>query len=277
MMNKTKIGAIVLAGGVLVGGILGVMSIEIVEQGHVGVVYNRSHGVEDKTLPESWHLVSPFDRVTEYPIATSTVKVKDFNVQTKDGKPLSITLSYDYAIQADKAPYIFNKFKGQEPEVIESGWLQSRIKKSALNVFSKYSVLEVFQQQGEINAQIQEEFTNMVNEHGFVVDSVTLGAPTPDAQTSQAIQAVVDAQQKLEQLEIEKQQAIVEAEKKVEEAKGQAESEMIKAQGEAEANRIIKESLTSDIVEYKAIEKWNGELPQVTGGATPFVNIDKAE
>jgi len=27
--------------------------------------------------------------------------------------------------------------------------------------------------------------------------------------------------------------------------------------------------------QLKAIDKWNGTLPQVTGGATPFINIDK--
>lgn len=270
---KTKIGAVVLGAGLLVGGVLGIMSITVIGQGQAGVVYNRSHGVEEKALGQGWHLVSPFERVTEYPVSTETVKVSKFKVQTKDGKPLTVEMSYDYSNELDKLPYIYNKFKGQKSEIIQEGWLQTRIKKATLNVFSKYSVLEVFQQQGTINAEIENEFRKMVGEHGFVVDSVTLGAPTPDKNTAKAIQAVVDAQQKLEQLEIEKEQAKVQAEKSIEEAKGVAESKRIKAEGEAKANEILKKSLSKEIVEYKSIEKWNGELPKVTSDSTPMVQV----
>lgn len=261
MFNSTKsiIGATVLGGGLIIGGILGAMSIEVISQGHAGVVYDRTHGIEDKTLGQGWHVVSPFKRVTEYPVSTETVKVKPFNVQTKDGKPLTISLSYDYSNELEKLPYIYNKFKGQDPKTIEEGWLQTRIKKASLNVFSKYSVLEVFQNQGKINAEIEKEFRKIVEEHGFRVDSVTLGAPTPDAKTAQAIQAVVDAQQKLEQLQIEKQQAQVQAEKTKIEAEGKAQAKLIEAQAEAKANQIINSSLTDKLIELKRIEKWDGD------------------
>lgn len=261
MFNSTKsiIGATVLGGGLIIGGILGAMSIEVISQGHAGVVFDRTHGVEDKTLSQGWHLISPFKRVTEYPVSTETVKVGKFNVQTKDGKPLTISLSYDYSNELEKLPYIYNKFKGQDPETIENGWLQTRIKKAALNVFSRYSVLEVFQNQGKINAEIEQEFRKIVEEHGFIVDSVTLGAPTPDAKTAQAIQAVVDAQQKLEQLQIEKEQAKVAAEKAKIEAEGKAQAKLIQAQADAKANQIINASLTDKLIELKRIEKWDGD------------------
>jgi prohibitin 1 len=261
MFNSTKsiIGAVVLGGGLVIGGILGAMSIEVISQGHAGVVFDRTHGVEDKTLSQGWHLISPFKRVTEYPVSTETVKVGKFNVQTKDGKPLTISLSYDYSNELEKLPYIYNKFKGQDPETIEDGWLQTRIKKAALNVFSRYSVLEVFQNQGKINAEIEQEFRKIVEEHGFIVDSVTLGAPTPDAKTAQAIQAVVDAQQKLEQLQIEKEQAKVAAEKAKIEAEGKAQAKLIQAQADAKANQIINASLTDKLIELKRIEKWDGD------------------
>ncbi|MED3470415.1 hypothetical protein BLX06_33040 [Bacillus cereus] len=259
---KKKMGAIIVGIGLVIVVGLTAMSVKVIEQGHAGVVYNRSTGVEKETLGQGWHLVSPFKRVTEYPVSTETVRVKNFNVQTKDGKPLAVSLSYDYANELEKLPKIYNKFKGQSPDVIENGWLQTRIKKATLHVFSKYSVLEVFQHQGEINAAIEKEFRGMVDDTGFMVDSVTLEAPKPDENTAKAIQGVVDAQQQLEKLEIEKKQAIVAAERDIEEAKGKA-----------QANEILKQSLSPEIVEMKKIEKWDGKLPQVSGGATPFVQI----
>lgn len=101
----------------------------------------------------------------------------------------------------------------------------------------------------------------MVDDTGFMVDSVTLEAPKPDENTAKAIQGVVDAQQQLEKLEIEKTGYCCH-ERDIEEAKGKA-----------QANEVLKQSLSPEIVEIKKIEKWDGKLPQVSGGATPFVQI----
>lgn len=268
-----KVGAGIV-GMVIVGLIvLLMMSITVIPQGHAGVVYKRDSGVQDTTLNQGWRIVSPMDKVTAYPVSTETVTVQAFNVQTKDGKPLVIEMQYDYSNQLEKLPYIYNKFKGQDADTIEEGWLQSRVKKASLNVFSQYSVLEVFQKQGDINAQIQEKFTKLVEEHGFSVDSLTLGAPQPDANTMAAIQAVVDASQKLEQLEIEKKQAKAEAEKRIETSKGESEAIRIKSEADAKANKLLQDSLTDELVEYKALEKWDGKLPTVTGGSTPMITI----
>ncbi|MFC9727548.1 MULTISPECIES: prohibitin family protein [Bacillus cereus group] len=273
MSIKAKIGAVVVAGGLLAGGVLGIMSLTVIDQGHAGVIYSRSTGVQDETLGQGWHMVSPFERVTEYPVATGTVKVEKFKAQTKDGKALDVSMSYDYSNELEKLPHIYNKFKGQDPEIIEESWLQTRIKKATLNVFSKYSVLDVFQKQGEINAEIEKEFREMVSKHGFRVDSVTVNSPDPDKKTREAIQGVVDAQQELEKSEIKKKQAIVDAEKKVEEARGEAESERVKAEGTAKANELLRQSLTPEVIQHKTIEAWDGKLPQVTGGSTPMIQI----
>ncbi|EOO44249.1 hypothetical protein CN553_12585 [Bacillus cereus] len=272
-----KVGAVVIAGGILVGGIVTAMSVSVINQGHAGVIYSRSSGVQDETLRDGWHMVSPFKRVTEYPIATSTVDVDTFKAQTKDGKALEVSMSYDYSNDLDKLPYIYTKFRGQKPESIEETWLQKRIKKATLNVFSQYSVLDVFQKQGEINEKIEKEFKSMVSKHGFEVDSVTVNSPDPDKKTRQAIQGVVDAQQELEKSEIKKKQAIVDADKKVEEARGEAEAERVKAEGTAKANELLRQSLTPEVIQNKTIEKWDGKLPQVTGGSTPMITVPQAK
>ncbi|MEK4605378.1 prohibitin family protein [Bacillus sp. FSL L8-0099] len=277
MSIKAKVGAVVVAGGLLAGGILTAMSVTVIDQGHAGVIYSRSTGVQDEILGQGWHMVSPFERVTEYPVATETVDVDTFKAQTRDGKALDVSLSYDYANDLEKLPYLYNKFKGQDPETTENGWLQKRIKKATLNVFSQYSVLDVFQKQGEINEKIEKEFKSMVNKHGFDVDSVTVNAPDPDKKTRGAIQGVVDAQQELEKSEIKKKQAIVDAERKVEEARGEAESERVKAEGTAKANELLRQSLTPEVIQNKTIEKWDGKLPQVTGGSTPMITVPQSK
>ena len=52
-------------------------------------------------------------------------------------------------------------------------------------------------------------------------------------------------------------------------ARGQAEAEAIaaKAEAQADANKLLTQSLSELIVEYEKIQKWDGKLPTVTGGA----------
>jgi DNA-binding protein YbaB len=55
-----------------------------------------------------------------------------------------------------------------------------------------------------------------------------------------------------------------------------ANAAIARARGEAESIRIKGEALRANpqVLQQLAIEKWNGELPKVTGGSTPFVKID---
>ena len=81
-----------------------------------------------------------------------------------------------------------------------------------------------------------------------------------------AIEEKQVAQQKLLKAETEKQTAITNAQ-------AEAEALKIKAEAEAKANDIISESLTQEIINYNKIEKWNGELPQVTGNASTLIDF----
>jgi prohibitin 1 len=220
-----------------------------INQGHVGVVYSRGHGVEDETLGQGLHLVYPWKRVTEYPVSTETVEHGGLSLATKDGKPLKVDITYDYYNNVDKLPYIYNKFKGQKPEAIEDSWLKARLRDSALEVTSKYTILEVFQNREQIKTEIQKDFQNNVKEHGFVIETVVFGTPKPDKNTQKAIQTVVDAQQELEKLKIDKKKATEVAEKKQIEAKGEADAKIIKATGEAKANKVVSDSLTPILLE----------------------------
>jgi regulator of protease activity HflC (stomatin/prohibitin superfamily) len=58
----------------------------------------------------------------------------------------------------------------------------------------------------------------------------------------------------------------------VQTAKAEAQKVLIEAQARAQANKIISQSLTPELVNYNAIQKWNGKLPQVTGGSIPMIN-----
>jgi regulator of protease activity HflC (stomatin/prohibitin superfamily) len=73
------------------------------------------------------------------------------------------------------------------------------------------------------------------------------------------------------------QQALA-ARNKLEQIKFEAEQKVAEAKGKAEAITIESNALRSNpqILELRALEKWNGALPQVTGsGGVPFINLPK--
>ena len=65
-----------------------------------------------------------------------------------------------------------------------------------------------------------------------------------------------------------------EAKQLVAQAQGLAEAKRLGADAEAYFNRTVAASITAEFVHYKALEKWNGMLPQMMGGGTvPFINL----
>jgi prohibitin 1 len=253
MFKIVKRGIITVA--IVVVGTIGWFSFtETIPQGHAGVVYNRSHGVEEQTLSQGLKFVNPMERITAYPVSTETVEYKDVSLATKDGKPLSVTLTYDYLNDVEKLPYIYNKFKGQSPDAIEDTWLKARLRDSALKVTSQYTILEVFQSREKIQTEIRETFTKDVKKHGFIIDNVVFGTPVADEATAKAIQAVVDKQQELEALKIDQQKATVQAETQKIQAQGTAEAEIEKAKGTAQANKLLQQSITEELIKMKEAE-----------------------
>lgn len=245
----------IIAVVILIAGIIAWFAFtETIPQGHVGVVYSRSTGVKDTTLGQGLHFVNPMEKITKYPVATETVEYEKLSLSTKDGKPLTVDIAYDYYNDVEKLPYIYNKFKGQKPEAIEESWLKARLRESALAITSQHTILDVFQNTEEIRIKIEERFKEDVKEHGFIIENVVLGTPNPDEETQKAIQAVINKQQELEALKIEQQKADVEAQTKLIEAQGQANAEIEKARGEAEANRIKSESITENILKQMEME-----------------------
>lgn len=72
--------------------------------------------------------------------------------------------------------------------------------------------------------------------------------------------------------------AQAEAAKKVASAKGEAESILMVAKAQADANKLLSESITTTLVNYKSLEKWDGKLPYMTGGgAIPMIQVPTAQ
>ena len=256
-----------------------------INPGYAGVVYNMDGGIEGDTLSQGFHIVAPWKHVTSYPISTETVYYtkggetektdRSINVNTKDGKQVNVSITYSYHMDVETLPRVFEKFRGQKIELIESGYMKNSMYEAVNNVTSQYSLMElVGDKRPDVNTKIFEKFRDSLLPYGIVIETFNLSDVVPDDATAQAIQNVVNAQNELERSKIEKERAEVEAETARIKAKGESDALIIQADGQSAANYKLQQSLTQNVIEQRRIEKWNGELPKIVGGNGIIVGAD---
>lgn len=271
-------------GGLILGLVLWFSFTETVSQGHVGVVFNKTNGgVQDETLSEGLNFVSPLSRITEYPTSVETIKY-NLSLPTADTKTIMFPITFDYHNDPAKVTSIYREWRGQKPEALEKGYLRTKMIGISSDITSGYTILELNTNRGEIQTKILKDFTKILEKKGFIVTSVTLGTPEYDEQTRQAIQQVVNKQQELKALDIEKQKAQLEAERakieaegkanaQIETARGQAESILLNAQAQTKANAELNASLTENVLKKMELDARQAHGWVEIQGATPLVEV----
>lgn len=306
-MKTGKIGAVFLGAIIVIALVICFLSFKKVPAGYVGVVYNFSTGISDKTLSQGWHFVAPTKKVTIYSIGIEqsyltsedkgdSKKDESFSIPTSDGKTVRVNLEFSYKFDSERVADTFILFKGRSGEAIKDTFIKPKVIAWTQEVSAKYPVTDIFgDKRTEINAELDTYLKEKFLPYGIVIDTVNFTDIAVDDETAASIQKKVTAQQELElanieaqtakiQAEKDKQVALIEAEKNKETAQIQAEQAKIKAEGEAEAKKIaaeaeaeankkIADSLTPELIEKIKYEQWNGELPQVQGSNTPIVNM----
>lgn len=307
MKNSGLIGGALLAIILVVGLLCAIKCMERVPAGYVGVVYNMNGGVDGEILSQGWHLVSPTKKVTTYSIGleqsylTSEDKGdskedESFNVPTSDGKTVRVNLEFSYKFDEDRVASTFVTFKGKSGETIKDTFIKPKIVAWTQEVTANYPVTDIFgDKRTTINAELDTYLKQKFDQYGILIDTVNFTDIAVDSETQTAIQKKVTAQQELELANIEAQTAKIQAEKDKEvaeiaakqqkavaeinaekaiiEANAKADAMKIAAEAEAEANRKIASSLTPELIENNKIEKWSGNVPQVSGSATPIINL----
>lgn len=256
-MNKVITGSIagvVILLGLVVGGFRG---FEKIDSSNVGIEYSMNGGVKSKALSQGVHFVG-LDKVTQYPIRTQTVH-QTVGLATSDGKKTVVDVTYSYHVDATKAVEVYKKFGSADIESIEKGWLSQKLVKSGRDALSEYTLLDVMgNSAAKVQGAILTTFQKDVAKQGFIVEDLSFGVPSVDAQTQKSIDDLIKAGQdnKRAELEAKSKQTQAEAEKKaaVTKAEGDAKSKELAAEAEAEANKKINDSITDKTIQYNEMQ-----------------------
>jgi regulator of protease activity HflC (stomatin/prohibitin superfamily) len=280
--------AAVLVGLWLISSLL--VSVTRIEAGYVGVEVNLAgsqRGASEIPVRTGWVFYSPLTtQVIEFPTYVQTVKWthnvnegnplnEEMGFNSKEGMEIYADVSLSYAIEPNKVPDFYVKYRVNNLDRFTHGILRDIVRNSLNEVASTYTVEDVYGEKkaeflGKVEQQIQDKVSNVgvnVQQFGFI------GAPRVPAVIAQAITAKAQAIQEAERAKNELATTQAEAAKKIAEAEGDAKSQVTRARGEADANRIRQNSLTPQLLELRRlenqralIEKWNGQLPTVQSG-----------
>lgn len=134
---------------------------------------------------------------------------------------------------------------------------------------AKYTAEELISKRPEVRDQISQFMRDRLLRHGIQIDEFSI----VNFRFSESFNQAIEAKTTAEQLKLK-------AERDLERIRVEAEQKIASAKAEAESLRLQKQEITPDLLKLReienqrvALEKWDGRLPQVTGGSVPLINI----
>lgn len=249
-MNYVKI-AIVSFIAVL-GLILSLGSFYTVNEGSRAVVL-RFGEVVDITGP-GLHLKLPIIHTVEE-VSVRTLKADaPAGAASKDLQQISTTVAINYHLDPSKIKQIYAK-TGFD---VESRVIDSRIQESVKAVAARYSAEELLVKRDAVSNEIREMLASDLSEYNILLDGVQITNFGFSEAFKEAVEAKQTAEQSAKKAEYDLKRIKTEGEQKI--ATAHAEAESIRVQSDA-----IRAQGGAEYVKLKAIEKWNGALPQVAG------------
>lgn len=289
-----------------------------IDAGYVGVVYSPNGGIQEKTLGQGWHVIKPGQRCIEYSIGieqsylTATEEGDSegddsFSAPSKDGKGLTMELTFTYRFDESRVAEIFVTQKGRDGLEVLKTFIKPNVISWTKEVTATYPVSEILgEKRAELNTVVSDYLAKKFEPYGIIIENASLINITTDDETKAAIDKKIKAQQELEvskteaetakinaqkdkevaiiNAEQQKETALIEAERNKEtatlkaqeatiRAQGEADALKIKSEAEAAANKVIAESLTPQLIEKMKYEAWDGKLPTVQGNGTPILDM----
>lgn len=262
----------------------------MVDPGHVGVLVHRTGaGVDPKPLDVGFHFKWPIVQdIVEYPIYMQTLVLtktsqegsaynEEINVNSVEGQPISCDVSLSFELDPTKVPALYSSFR-TNMNTITHGFVKQSIRQALQEVVGRTEIVNFLgKDKASVVNATQEDLQKRLGIYGFIVKQFTLNEVRAPDSIVTAIEAKNTMAQEALRAQNELQKKEFEAQQKVIEADGEAKATLARAKAQAEANNLLSQSITPTLVEYRRIEKWNGLLPQVTGGATPFLSLPQAQ
>jgi regulator of protease activity HflC (stomatin/prohibitin superfamily) len=246
-------------------------SFAIVPAGHRGVVLWWG-SVEKRIMGEGLNFKVPIaERVIKVDVKVQPHPFKEIDASSKEYQIVKMTGMMNFHIDPAYVNDLYQKVGLDFADKVIDPAFNDFVKE----VVPTYPIGEILPKREEIRQRAMKKLGDNLSRYHIIVDDIYFANIRFSPEYEGAIEAKQVAQQQVETQKQVLAQREIEAQQKVATAKGEAESILVVAQGQAKANDALSRSISPILVQYKGIEKWNGILPQVSGGAVPFIDLGK--
>lgn len=248
------------------------------DAGDVKVLIDFGGNIAGSSSDTGIHFKAPWQSIVTYDIRNNVISFvgdgeenyvggsaegPQVTINDSSGTQANIDIQVNYSLDPSKAIKLYENYGTQENFVQAIAAVDTRA--IPREVAGQFDTLTVLTNRGALTDAIEEALKAKWEPLGLTIEQISVQEVRyPESITT----AYANAQQvEVERQQAENQQAVAEAE---------AETRRIEAEGEANANRILTQSLTSEVLQQQYIEALksaadNGSLIVVPEGSQPIV------
>ncbi|MDN5925336.1 MAG: prohibitin family protein [Xanthomonadales bacterium] len=202
-----------------------------------------------------------------------TVREMDVQIQksnerqmaaSKDLQDVTTTVAVNWSIDPADAEWVYQHI-GSEQQLVTK-MIDPVVANAVKAVTARYNAEALIAKREQIRTEMQSLIIKDLEKYKISVEGVNITDFKFSPEYTKAIEQKQVAQQKAQKASYDLERIKVEAQQQV-----------AQAQGQAQAQKLVQSTLTPELIQMKAIEKWNGVLPQAVGGegALPMLGIGK--
>lgn len=254
MKNLLLIAAILLAG----------CGFQTVDTGHRGVKTTFGE-VDEKmgSIAEGLYFYNPFSSSIIELDTRTQVWEGVANTYTRDIQQADIKFVINYSLERDHAHTVFKEV-GRE---WGSKLLPQAVEGILKQVIGQYDATDLIANRAKATQQVKEAIAVALKPQHIIIEQFQM----PNIQYQKNYEASVEQKQVAVQKAIEEKNRTLQIQE-------QARQRVATAQAEAESMRIRANALVQNpkLVDYEAVQKWDGHLPTTImgGGTVPFIKMD---
>jgi regulator of protease activity HflC (stomatin/prohibitin superfamily) len=274
-----------------------------VDAGHVGIrvkLAGSDRGVQDMPIVTGWVAYNPItEQIVMFPTSVQNVvwtananegRAIDESItfSSNEGVNVNADVGLSFHIEPSLAPRLYGRFRQNNVMALADGYVRNTVREAFNDVASKMPVQDIYGAgKSKMLNDVTGKIRDVLGKDGFVIDQLTINGAlrlpqnVADAinRAMEATQNAIQSENKVRQVKAEAEQAITQAhgqaEATREKAQGEADAILIRAKSEAKANEIIRLSTSPAVLQYRALEHWDGKLPAINGGGqVPMLTFD---
>ena len=254
------------SGQIMIGVILAFLfflimdSYHLIHPGTVGVVTHFG-AVQEEILPEGLHFITPV-KTKVIPIDVRIQLVEDkTSASSKDLQIVTSSVALNFYLSKTKANIIFQELGLAYKKTIIGPTIQESLK----STIAKFNAEEVITLRPKVKQMIFEDIRTRLEKNNIIVTDFSIVDFSFSSEFNRAIEEKQIAEQSALRAVNDLERIKTEAEQVEVKALGDAKAQIEIAKAEAQAQELLRKTISDQIIQLRAIEKWDGVLPLYVG------------